>query len=241
MFTIYVLAGPKEQPTWEDVRYVGMSVNAAYRFQQHLSCSDTSNEDKNNWIRGLLVQDTLPLMRRVEEVEGEKEAREREQYWIRHAMSQGAELLNRAITYTDEERAEVHARRAIRYAKVAQILAQGIYVKRWTGNWYPSRLLDRYSVRNRPVTLLSSHDVFFSDQSGRPVSIYDASDEEFDCFIRRYVVIAEDKSSYWSLEERTDVIEFAMYLGASPDFCDPPPVPEKKSKKRKVDIPNIIA
>lgn len=241
MYTIYVLAEPKEVITWADVRYVGMSINTAYRFQQHLSCTDASNEEKNEWVRGLLVQSILPVMRHVEEVEDEKEARNREQHWIRYAMSQGAELFNRAITYTDDERAEIHARRAIFYAKIAKVLAQGIYVKRWTGHFYPPRLLGPYAMPERPIALIDARGVFFLDRNGHPVDIEFASDEEFDFFIRQRATVAEDKSIHWTLEERTDAIEFAMYFGAQFDFCEPPPIPEKKSRGRKTEPPNIIA
>ncbi len=89
--TIYAITDQQEKFDWKGVRYIGLSAKPAVRFEQHLACSDKSNEDKNNWIRGILAQGRTPLWHKIEEVEVKtyKQGLDREQYWIGYAMSQG--------------------------------------------------------------------------------------------------------------------------------------------------------
>jgi len=203
-----------------------------YRYSQHLACrSDDSNESKNGHIQELLAQGKTPVLYKIEEVSGIEQGRAREQYWIRYAISKGANLLNRAITYTDAERTRIHQERAIRYAEISAILAQGIYVKRYDGNFYPPRMLDPYACLDGHVRLIDLIYVGFKNQSGVPVSVDTATDAEFDTFIHQYVRIHDDGDSEWSLEERRDVIEYAMFFGARFEFCDPPP--DKRMRRRK--------
>lgn len=56
---------------------------------------------------------------------------------------------------------------------------------------------------------------FSSPVTGQPVSVEDASDEEFDQFIRQYVEIG------WTLEERVNALMDAMEDGQKIEFCQP--------------------
>src|SRR6266568_2384494 len=145
-YTVYALVEPVEPVslvTWKNVRYIGLSVNVLARYAQHLACrSDDSNEDKNEWVMSVLVAGKLPQLHEIEKLETLEEGRAREQFWIRYAMSQGANILNRAITYTEQERIQVHQERAIRHAQMGAILEQGIFVKQ-PDAWYPPGLYKR--------------------------------------------------------------------------------------------------
>lgn len=207
--TIYALADPAEQVTWADVFYIGMTVNPAQRYARHLSCSDKVNTEKNQHIQALLGQGKIPRMLELEVVATVPLARDREQYWIRYATAQGATLTNIAITYTESERIEAHQRRAVVYAKIADLLAQGIYVKRF-GYRYPSRLLLPYAVKN-PLRLLNARHCFITLPDGTRVNVEFATDEQFDTFIRAYIPVEDHGAEKWHLEERCQAINFACY------------------------------
>ena len=209
-YTVYLLTEPSEQFSWTDVRYVGLSVNVLYRYQQHLSCHG-ENAEKNEWIQGLLAQGKTPGLYQAEELQAATllQGRQREQYWIRYAMSQGAELLNIAIVYTDEERLEASENRAIHNARVADLLARGIYVKRY-GHGYPGRLLAPYEG-DRKYTIVNARYHFIKLANGKQVSIEEATDEEFDTFIRQYVPVENYGLERWYTIERCQAINFALH------------------------------
>jgi GIY-YIG catalytic domain len=102
-YTIYALSAPAERIELKDIRYIGMSIDIFSRFKQHLTPHDDTNPAKTEWIQGLLVHGRKPTLGMIEEIGTKEEAGQREQYWIRFAMARGADLLNRAITYTEEE------------------------------------------------------------------------------------------------------------------------------------------
>jgi len=56
---------------------------------------------------------------------------------------------------------------------------------------------------------------FLSPRTGQPVSVEEASDEEFDEFIRRYVEIG------WTLEERVNALIDALEGGQKIEFSSP--------------------
>lgn len=238
-YTIYALTAPLEHITWKDVRYVGMSINPTYRFQQHLSRSDTTNGDKNDWIRSLLLQDKTPLLHEVEVVETIEQAREREQYWIRYAIEQGATVFNRAITYTEEERTEVHRKRAIQYAKIAQLIQEGHFVKR-SVYWHPSGLNGKADLRKTAhrIKLWEMHKYLFENQQGVLCSIADSTDIDFDTFVKQHISVIDGGYIEWTLEDRIEVInsllyldkEIVLYFDADRKF--PFSSPSKETKKR---------
>jgi hypothetical protein len=125
-YTIDTLSAPAEHIEWKNIRYIGMSINIFSRYKRYLAPHEDTNPEKAAWIQDLLAHGQPPTLGVIEEVGTIEEARQREQYWIRFAIARGAELLNRAIWYTEEERAAMHRRRAIRYACVEKLLARGI-------------------------------------------------------------------------------------------------------------------
>lgn len=230
-YTVYALVEPVENFTWAHVRYIGMSTNVLSRYAQHLSCrSADSNDDKNEWIQRLLRSGQLPVLYDLEQLETKEQALEREQYYIRYAMSQGAHLLNHAITMTEQEKMERHIRRARLYAQIEKMLASGTFVKR-EGVWYPTSVLDRYMRRDLHV--LAMKDLYFVTQHGQVVSLFYASDEDFTAFISQYITIFDNGAEHWDLFGRMNAIGYACYQGKEPEFCDPPPQPEKKSRHKK--------
>jgi len=59
------------------------------------------------------------------------------------------------------------------------------------------------------LTLLDMKTTFFKTADGREVSVEDATDEEFDFFIRQHIAIG------WSLEERRDALNLVLEKGVS--------------------------
>ena len=211
---LYALTEDVEEFAWEFVRYIGITVNPEYRYHQHLSFHDRDASDKNEWIADCLTHGKTPRMFLLEEIPPSINAREREQIFIRFAMEQGADVLNRAITYTDEERIEAQQWREERNARVVAILAKGIYVKRFTGEFYPPRLLSRYAppLTNPPISMVNCLDICFETKDHEVRSIQEATDNEFETFIRQHIQIAPDESAIWHLIERCEAIEFARYF-----------------------------
>jgi hypothetical protein len=216
-YTIYTLSAPGACIEWRDIRYIGMSIDVFSRFKQHLSRHDDTNPEKTAWIQHLLAQGRTPTLGTIEEVGTREEARKREQYWIRYAMAQGADLLNRAINSTEQERTEVHRRRAMRYASVEKLLARGIYVKR-EAVWYPSSLLNRYQYSGSQDFHLNILDVFFSTSEGKEVSVFDATDAEFDAFIQQYIPLIDRGQKHWDSFERMNSILFAWFYQSYPNL-----------------------
>jgi hypothetical protein len=217
-YTIYTLSAPGERIDWKDIRYIGISIDVFSRFKQHLASHDDTNPEKTAWIQGLLAHGQKPTLGMIEEVETREHAREREQYWIRYAMEQGANVLNLAITYIAEERAEVHRRRALHYRAVEKLLARGTYVKRSATEWYPSSLLDRHLHRGYRYFHLDILDVFFITSEGNEVSVGNASDAEFDAFVREYIPVVDRGDGQWFVSERKVAILFAWGCNTYPDL-----------------------
>jgi len=75
---IYVLIDPRDNT----VRYVGMSTNCDNRFKQHIK--EVKGKKRNhrlNWVKGLLDENLLPILKIIEETSFE-EKESREKYWI---------------------------------------------------------------------------------------------------------------------------------------------------------------
>lgn len=206
MYTIYALVDPRDYIA----RYIGMSTNVHQRLARHLSCTGT-NERKDNWIRELLANDKVPVLREIEQVEDVERARAREQHWIRYCLGRSVDLVNIAITMTDKEREEVHRERAALYTRISLALASGIYVKR-CGIWYPPRLLAPYTRNGLDIPLTQC---IFVTSDGRRVLMIDSSDQEFDEFIRQCIAVDECETEAWDFHDRYDVIKFARAHGKS--------------------------
>lgn len=232
-YTIYALAEPKgNDTTWTDVRYIGMSTNVQSRFAQHLACrSSDANEDKSEWIQSLLRDGKLPLLREIEKSATVEEGRAREQYWIRYAISQGADILNRQITYTEEERIQVHQQRAIRNAQMGAILEQGIFVKS-PDAWYPPRLHKAMSDTSGRIPIYEVFEVFFMNEQGVQFNLVESPDEDFDAFIKQYITVWEHSADVWGWEDRLTAIHFAKVFGKPPELHMVPQPPKKRRSKK---------
>lgn len=210
-YLIYVLTEHEQFTTWSDVKYVGLTNNALRRYAQHVY-GDRGNAQKAAWTEDLLRQGKTPHMFKVEEdIQSQKLAREREQCWIRYALSQGAKLLNRAISYTEKEREEAQQWRIERYAQIAALLAQGIYVKRCGPHHYPNPLIDPY-LGERYATILNANTIYFETAEGKRIDLEHATDDEFDIFIRQFVEVKNNGCERWYLQERCFVLNFACYF-----------------------------
>lgn len=232
-YTVYVLLEPDMPVEWRNVRYVGLSTNVLARYAQHLACREAdSNEDKNEWIQGVLASGKLPPVHEIEKLATIEEGRAREQYWIRYAMSQGANILNRQITYIGTEREQAKIEREIRYARIGAIIEQGIFVKRRYA-WYPSRLLKVLNADEGRLQLYVLYDMFFLNEQGMPCNVLKSPHEDFDTWIQKYIPVLKTNLLIWDWNDRISAINFARLFGKTPEFCDPPPQPGKKSRKRK--------
>ena len=81
-------------PTNEDVKYVGMSKTPFQRYGQHLQL-DAGSSAKRAWIQSLFDRYLMPRLELIEEVPTKAEAIQREFYWIKYYLTQGARLTNR--------------------------------------------------------------------------------------------------------------------------------------------------
>lgn len=96
MYTIYVLEDQRHIGM-QAIRYIGITDDVYMRFYQHLRC-DGSNKEKDEWIKGLKEAQIMMVMKTLEQVETLEDARDKEQYWIRHYLSLGVTLLNIQIS-----------------------------------------------------------------------------------------------------------------------------------------------
>jgi hypothetical protein len=69
-------------PDTEEVRYIGKTNNIKRRYNEHLKYVDRDlNNHKNNWIKKILSQNKLPLIKIIEETDINI-WEEREKFWI---------------------------------------------------------------------------------------------------------------------------------------------------------------
>lgn len=80
-------------PQTGEVRYIGITNEPARRYLHHLNCSDLI-EAKGRWIQSLLSEELKPVMDIIESTENRSVGYERERYWIKAYLAQGAKLLN---------------------------------------------------------------------------------------------------------------------------------------------------
>jgi len=87
---IYVLI----DPTSNEIRYVGKSINPSVRVRKHLSEARNLkvNNHRINWIKGLLNKNMKPKMVVIDSVDGDWEWLE--QYWISQMKAWGFNLVN---------------------------------------------------------------------------------------------------------------------------------------------------
>lgn len=90
VWVIYGLVDPRDGT----IRYVGRSVRAKGRLQQHLQ-EENVNKKKDKWLRELKKLGMAPRMERLESLEcTATEAEKREVQWIEYLLSRGAPLTN---------------------------------------------------------------------------------------------------------------------------------------------------
>jgi hypothetical protein len=85
-------------PTNNDIRYVGKTVNPKNRFKYHVNPHITdTNKHKKNWINKLKVNNILPEMFILDEIDCyDKEWIIYEEYWISQMKSWGFNILNKS-------------------------------------------------------------------------------------------------------------------------------------------------
>lgn len=87
---IYALVDPRD----DTIRYVGRSIRAKGRLQQHLQ-EVSVNKKKEKWLRELKKLGMAPRMEILESLECKAaDAEKREVQWIQHLLSQGVPLTN---------------------------------------------------------------------------------------------------------------------------------------------------
>ncbi|SRR6266704_2014854 len=89
IYTIYALIDPRDQ----EIRYIGITYDVYARMRQHSRCEGT-NTNKNAWIKELQKEQVMFVMHSLEKVKTIGKALEREQYWIKYHLQQGANLTN---------------------------------------------------------------------------------------------------------------------------------------------------
>lgn len=141
MKTVYIYS--LSDPNTNEIRYIGKTVDPFYRFWNHIHEARhnkrAKNEQKLEWIRGLLANGLRPILSIIEEIPTEI-WEEREMYWIAKYKEEGSSLLNvtkggrngvvskecraalakckdrgrpKGWHHTDEARAKIKAKRAL--------------------------------------------------------------------------------------------------------------------------------
>ena len=95
-FRFYVLFHPMLE---SDVRYVGITTKSLKeRLNGHIQdarAGKSKNLDKDEWIVSILQEGLIPGIRQIDELRCmEKEAREKEEYWVWYYLRRRHELLN---------------------------------------------------------------------------------------------------------------------------------------------------
>lgn len=244
MYTAYALAEPLESITWKDLMYIGISQNIQYRYGQHLSCSDDSQKEKNIWVRGLLSQEQYPSLWLLQDgIETIKEAREREQYFIRYAMSQGAILLNKQITYIGNEREVARQQRETNYAEIQKLKQRGYFVKR-SVFWHPSTITgERSTIVYTRIHMRDFVFLLMKNEQGAYVPLGTCSDACFDVFIKQYLSVIDGGHATWEWEDRLEAINAALAKGCDMDLRkdDTPHIQSRKQSNLRDDIDSLLA
>ncbi len=234
-YTVYALVEPVEPVslvTWKNVRYIGLSNNVLARYSQHLACrAADSNEDKNEWVTSVLVAGKMPQLHEIEKTVTIEQGRAREQYWIRYAIAQGAALLNRAITYTEQERLQAKIDSAAWNAKAGAIMQQGVFIKR-SHAFYPPEMRKVLNEDSGRIRIYHVHEIYFLNEQGILCNLVESTHEDFDAFIRRYIPVLDTGNPHWDWDDRICAVNFARCFGRQPEFCEPPPRPIKPRRKK---------
>lgn len=129
-------------PTDNQIRYVGKTVNIKNRYKYHINphISDT-NKHKKNWINKLKSQNLLPEIFIIDEIECDgDEWIIYEQYWISQIRCWGFDLLNYSIggdkpplrnKWTSDERLRAIDNRKDK--RVIDVYYDDIYIGRFNG------------------------------------------------------------------------------------------------------------
>lgn len=219
MYIAYALAGPLEAITWPDIVYIGISQDVQSRYKQHLACSDDSQQEKNVWVSALLAQGHCPslwlLQDQISEVQ---EARNREQYFIRYAMSQGAKLLNKQITYIGNEREIARQQREAQYREIQKLKQQGHFVKR-SIFWHPSTVTgERSTIAYTRIHMRDFVFLLMKNEQGEDVPLGTCSDASFDKFIKQYLSVIDGGYTTWEWDDRLEAINAALAKGCNLDL-----------------------
>jgi hypothetical protein len=88
-----------------------------------------------------------------------------------------------------------------------------------SGGVMPQKNSGENSVLPKKYDLLDMQNLWvLSPGSLAPVNLEDCSNEEFFQFIEQYVQLIGDDLDSWSLEERCEVLNFAIEQGQAPNF-----------------------
>lgn len=91
--------------------------------------------------------------------------------------------------------------------------------KQSNGGAMPQKNSVENSVLPKKYDLLDLQSLWVMSRDGKtPVNLEDCSNEEFFHFIEQYVQLTGDDLDSWSLEERCEVLNFAIEQGISPNF-----------------------
>jgi len=90
MKTVYIYG--LEDPTIDEIRYVGKTTNLKNRLYDHIHTQDV-NKHKKSWIASLIEIGAKPKMIILEKT-NETEWEEREKYWIAYGREKGWRLTN---------------------------------------------------------------------------------------------------------------------------------------------------
>lgn len=89
-WAIYALLDPRNQA----MRYIGVTKHPERRWAKHNGNGQEANLRKQDWIADLKGCGLRPIMKTLEIVQGQEEARAREAAWIGACVNAGIDLLN---------------------------------------------------------------------------------------------------------------------------------------------------
>lgn len=136
---IYGLAASDE----DEVMYVGKTINREQRLLSHLMDATNGCESpKSQWIRELIENGRMPVMRTLEECD-EEVWKEREKFWITHYRTVNQKLTNAHDSKTRKRKEEKPDYLRVKHKitvgltdsemQLAERLLKGTYIERLSG------------------------------------------------------------------------------------------------------------
>jgi hypothetical protein len=145
---IYGLYDPRD----EKIRYVGRTSNLEDRLRQHIYDGQGSGRDTKRllWIKELKVQNLRPIIKVLEEVDG-NDVEEKEKYYINYHISNGANLTNKALITIEKPRPKNLTDGTNEYISPSQAAREFNVVQRRVYRWIERKQVKTHTEGDRKL------------------------------------------------------------------------------------------